>query len=220
MKVFAIVPVKNFESGKSRLASLLTVEERVKLSELFLDYTLNTLTNTSAISNVVVVSSDKRAEGIAKIHNAKFLQEKKNQGVNAAVALADVYISEYAVDATIVIPQDLPLLLPEDIERICTSAQEHEKCLVICPSLRFDGSNALLRRPPLLITTNYDNDSYNIHIKKAKASNATVKIIKRKRIMTDIDTVEDVINLIKIYSINKDSINKAVVFLKSKTKNI
>jgi len=92
--------------------------------------------------------------------------------------------------------------------------------LVICPSLRFDGSNALLRRPPLLITTNYDNDSYNAHIKKAKALNATVKIIKTKRIMTDIDTVEDVINLIKFYSINKDSINKAVVFLKAKTKNI
>ena len=218
MKVFAIVPVKNFESGKSRLASLLTVEERVKLSELFLDYTLNTLTNTSAISNVVVVSSDKRAERIAKIHNAKFLQEKKNQGVNAAVALADVYISEYAVDATIVIPQDLPLLLPEDIERICTSAQGHEKCLVICPSLRFDGSNALLRRPPLLITTNYDNDSYNVHIKKAKASNAIIKIIKTKRIMIDIDTVEDVINLIKINSRNKDNINKAVGFLTSKIK--
>jgi 2-phospho-L-lactate/phosphoenolpyruvate guanylyltransferase len=216
--VFAIVPVKNFESGKSRLASLLTVEERVKLSELFLDYTLNTLTNTSAISNVVVVSSDKRAEGIAKIHNVKFLQEKKNQGVNAAVALADVYISEYAVDATIVIPQDLPLLLPEDIERICTSAQEHEKCLVICPSLRFDGSNALLRRPPLLITTNYDNDSYNVHIKKAKASDAIIKIIKTKRVMTDIDTVEDVINLIKINSRNKDNINKAVGFLTSKIK--
>ena len=218
LKVFAIVPVKNFESGKSRLASLLTVEERVKLSELFLDYTLNTLTNTSAISKVIVVSSDKRAEGIAKIHNAKFLQEKKNQGVNAAVALADVYISEFAVDATIVIPQDLPLLLPEDIERICTSAQEHEKCLVICPSLRFDGSNALLRRPPLLITTNYDNDSYNVHIKKAKASNAIIKIIKTKRIMTDIDTVEDVINLIKINSRNKDNINKAVGFLTSKIK--
>jgi 2-phospho-L-lactate/phosphoenolpyruvate guanylyltransferase len=218
LKVFAIVPVKNFESGKSRLASLLTVEERVKLSELFLDYTLNTLTNTSAISNVVVVSSDKRAEGIAKIHNVKFLQEKKNQGVNAAVALADVYISEYAVDATIVIPQDLPLLLPEDIERICTSAQEHEKCLVICPSLRFDGSNALLRRPPLLISTHYDNDSYNVHIKKAKASDAIIKIIKTKRIMTDIDTVEDVINLIKINSRNKDNINKAVGFLTSKIK--
>jgi 2-phospho-L-lactate guanylyltransferase len=216
--VFAIVPVKNFESGKSRLASLLTVEERVKLSELFLDYTLNTLSNTSAISNVVVVSSDKRAEGIAKLHNAKFLQEKKNQGVNAAVALADVYISEYAVDATIVIPQDLPLLLPEDIERICTSAQEHEKCLVICPSLRFDGSNALLRRPPLLISTHYDNDSYNVHIKKAKASDAIIKIIKTKRIMTDIDTVEDVINLIKINSRNKYNINKAVGFLTSKIK--
>ena len=213
MKVFAIVPVKNFVSGKSRLASLLSVEERIKLSKLFLDCTLKTLTNTSVISKVVVVSSDKRAEAIAKMYDAKFLQEKKDQGVNAAVALADTYISEYIVDASIVIPQDLPLLLPEDIERICKVAQSHERCLVICPSVRFDGSNALLRRPPLLLKTSYEHDSYNIHIKKAKALNASVRIIHIKRIMIDIDTIDDIRKLIKF-----SSRNKVVAFLKSKMK--
>jgi 2-phospho-L-lactate/phosphoenolpyruvate guanylyltransferase len=215
LKVFAIVPVKNFERGKSRLQSLLTVEERIKLSELFLDLTLKNLTKTCVISQVVIVSSDKRAEEIVKKYDAIFLGEKKDQGVNAAVALADTHISEYAVDASIVIPQDLPLLLPEDIECICTAAQKNERCLVICPSLRFDGSNALLRRPPQLLKTNYDNDSYNIHIKNAKASNASVKIIHIKRIMIDIDTIEDILKLTEF-----SSTNKVVAFLKSKIKKI
>ena len=215
LKVFAIVPVKNFESGKSRLASILTVQERVNLSKLFLDLTLDTLTKTSIISKVIVVSSDKRAEAIVKKYDAKFLREKKDQGVNAAVSLADIYISGYAVDATIVIPQDLPLLLPEDIDYICRFAQKHKRCLVICPSLRFDGSNALLRRPPLLLKTNYDNDSYNNHIKKAKASNASVKVIQIKRIMIDIDTINDVRHLIKF-----SGTNKVVAFLESKIKKI
>ena len=213
LKVFAIVPVKNFEKGKSRLASLLTVKERIKLSELFLELTLTTLTKTPVISQVVIVSSDKRAEEIVKKYDAIFLGEKKDQGVNAAVALADTYISEYAVDASIVIPQDLPLLVPEDIECICTAAQKHERCLVICPSRRFDGSNALLRKPPLLLKTNYDNDSYNIHIKNAKASNASVMIIQIKRIMLDIDTIEDIIKLTEF-----SSTNKVATFLKSKIK--
>ena len=215
LKVFAIVPVKNFEKGKSRLASLLTVKERIKLSELFLELTLNTLTKTPVISQVVIVSSDKRAEEIVKKYDAIFLGEKKDQGVNAAVALADTYISEYAVDASIVIPQDLPLLLPEDVECICTAAQKHERCLVICPSLRLDGSNAVLRRPPLLLKTNYDNDSYNIHIKKAKSSNANVKVIHIKRIMMDIDTIEDIRKLTKF-----PSTNKVITYLKSKIKEI
>ena len=215
LKVFAIVPVKNFEKGKSRLASLLTVKERIKLSELFLELTLNTLTKTPVLSQVVIVSSDKRAEEIVKKYEAIFLEEKKDQGVNAAVALADTYISENAVDASIVVPQDLPLLLPEDIECICTAAEKNERCLVICPSLRFDGSNALLRRPPLLLKTNYDNDSYNIHIKNAEASNACVKSIYIKRIMIDIDTIEDIIKLTEF-----SSTNKVVAFLKSKIKKI
>ena len=118
------VPVKNFERGKSRLASLLTVKERIKLSELFLDNTLNTLTKTPVISQSVIISSDKRAEEIVKKYDAIFLGEKKDKGVNAAVALADTHISEYAVDASIVIPQDLPLLLPEDIECILDSSGE------------------------------------------------------------------------------------------------
>ena len=215
LKVFAIVPVKNFERGKSRLQSLLTVEDRIKLSELFLDLTLNTLTKTPVISEVIIVSSDIRAEEIVKKYDAIFLGEKKDQGVNAAVALADTYISECIVDASIVIPQDLPLLLPQDIEYICTEAQNHERCLVICPSIRFDGSNALLRRPPLLLKTSYEHDSYNIHIKKAKALNATVKVIPIKRIMIDIDTIEDIRKIIKF-----SSANKVVAFLKSKMKKI
>jgi 2-phospho-L-lactate guanylyltransferase len=215
LKIVAIVPVKNFERGKSRLASLLTVKERIKLSELFLDNTLNTLTKTPVISQSVIISSDKRAEEIVKKYDAIFLGEKKDKGVNAAVALADTHIPEYAVDASIVIPQDLPLLLPEDIECICTAAEKNERCLVICPSLRFDGSNALLRRPPLLLKTNYDNDSYNIHIKNAEASNACVKSIHIKRIMIDIDTIEDIIKLTEF-----SSTNKVVAFLKSKIKKI
>jgi 2-phospho-L-lactate guanylyltransferase len=215
LKIVAIVPVKNFERGKSRLASLLTVKERIKLSELFLDNTLNTLTKTPVISQSVIISSDKRAEEIVKKYDAIFLGEKKDKGVNSAVALADTHISEYAVDASIVIPQDLPLLLPEDIECICTAAEKNERCLVICPSLRFDGSNALLRRPPLLLKTNYDNDSYNIHIKNAEASNACVKSIHIKRIMIDIDTIEDIIKLTEF-----SSTNKVVAFLKSKIKKI
>ncbi|HET7344654.1 MAG TPA: NTP transferase domain-containing protein, partial [Nitrososphaeraceae archaeon] len=155
MKIFAIVPVKRFENGKSRLAKVLSSADRIKLCELLLYDTLNTLKKASMISEVIVVSSDIRAWKIAKRYDVKFLKENTDSGVNGAVAFADDYCSEARATATIVIPQDLPLLLPEDIDRICESAREYEKCLVICPSLRYDGSNALLRKPSMLLQTHY-----------------------------------------------------------------
>ena len=212
MKIFAIVPVKRFENGKSRLATLLTIAERVKLCQLLLDDTLSTLKKTSRISKIIVVSSDRDAEKIAKSYRAKFLKENKDMGVNEAVALADNYCSEAGANATIVIPQDLPLLLPKDIDMMCKSAEEYEKCLVICPSLRYDGSNALLRRPVLLLQTYYDNNSYETHIKVARELGVNVKVFLSQRIMLDLDTVEDIQNLLK----EPRSTHKAFVYLKNK----
>jgi 2-phospho-L-lactate guanylyltransferase len=210
LKIFAIVPVKRLENGKSRLATFLSSTERIKLCELLLKDTLSTLKKTSRISEVIVVSSDVLAEKIAKRYDAKFLKEDKDSGVNEAVAFADGYCSEARATATLVIPQDLPLLLPEDIDRICESAEGYEKCLVICPSLRYDGSNALLRKPSLLLQTHYENNSYQTHLKLARDIGANVNVILSRRIMTDLDTVEDVQNLIK-----ESSIHKAVMYLRS-----
>jgi 2-phospho-L-lactate/phosphoenolpyruvate guanylyltransferase len=210
LKIFAIVPVKRFENAKSRLAKVLSSAERIKLCELLLYDTLNTLKKASMISDVILVSSDVRAEKIAKGYEVRFLKENTDTGVNAAVALADDYCSEARATATIVIPQDLPLLLPGDIDRICESSREYEKCLVICPSHRYDGSNALLRKPSMLLQTHYDDNSYQTHLKLAREIGANIRVVLSQRIMTDLDTVEDIQKLIK-----ESSTHKAVRYLKS-----
>jgi len=214
LKISVIVPVKRFERGKSRLASMLDVVERVKLCGLLLDDTLSTINKASSISEVIVVSSDKRAEGISKRHGAIFLKEYVERGVNKAVSIADNYCNAAGANATIVIPQDLPLLTPADIDMICNTAEEYEKCLAICPSLRYDGSNALLRRPSKLIKTYYDNNSFDTHIKAAKEIRANLKIILSRRIMTDLDTIEDAENLMK-----EPTMTKSIIYLRSKVKS-
>jgi 2-phospho-L-lactate guanylyltransferase len=205
LKIFAIVPVKSFERGKSRLASMLDVVKRVKLCELLLDDTLTTLHNAYAISEVVVVSSDRRAHLISDKHGARFLKEYEEGGVNKAIAIADSYCSNAGADATMVIPQDLPLLVPYDINMICESAIGYDKYMAICPSLRYDGS--------MLIETYYDNNSFDMHVKAAKEIGASIKIILSRRIMTDLDTVKDAENLM-----NEQTMAKSVLYLRSQVK--
>jgi len=215
MKTVAIVPVKKFENSKTRLSAALTLDERMTLSSLMLSSTLEVLTCTS-LAQVVVVSSDRRAQNLTVKHGAKFLYEEKENGVNSAVAIADRYcIEEEGADATIVVPEDLPLLGAMDIAMVCDLAKEQENCIVICPSIRFDGTNLLLRKPPSAMKTHYDNDSYEMHFTTAKELGVTVKIFFSKRLMSDVDTIGDIKQLAK-----ERSTNKTIEFLKDITDKI
>jgi 2-phospho-L-lactate/phosphoenolpyruvate guanylyltransferase len=197
MDIFAIVPVKRFENAKTRLSSVLDTDERIHLSLLMLEDTLHTLSMASSLTKVVIVSSDKRAEELATKHGANFVNEETEDGVNSAVALADRYCIKEAADATLIIPYDLPLLDKSDISKAQELAQKESHCIVICPSHRYDGTNMLLRKPPSVIATFYDSDSYNMHIKAAISRGIPIKFLFSKSLMYDVDTPEDVFRLIK-----------------------
>lgn len=215
MKIFALVPVKRFESSKSRLSSVLNVVERKELSELLLTNTLIVLREASAISELVIVSSDEVAIEIARRNGAQVLRESKDDGVNAAIARADDYSFENGAEATLVIPQDLPLLAAADVNMICRKAESPDRCLVVCPSIRYDGSNALLRKPSRLLKTSYDEDSFNAHIRAATKVGIPIKVFLSKRIMLDLDTTED----IKIL-MNQGITSLPLDYLKSKLKTM
>jgi 2-phospho-L-lactate guanylyltransferase len=195
------------------MSELFTQEERVCLSSLMLESTLQALGSAPSLQRLLVVSNDRRAGEIASRHGAEFLHEQKENGVNSAVALADEYCVENGTEASIVIPQDLPLLNPLGIEMMCRLAEGEKRCVVLCPSQRYDGTNALLRKPPSVIDTFFDNNSYESHIKAARDSGIPVRLYFSKSLMCDIDTPEDASELAKE---NSRTVNLVLEFLKSK----
>ncbi len=212
MKTFAIVPVKRFENAKTRLSPILDMDDRILLSSLMLEDTVKILSSIGSLTQVVIVSADKRAEEMATKHGINFLWEEKENGVNAAVALAESYCIREAAEATVVIPQDLPLLDATEVSQACQLAENESRCIVICPSLRYDGTNMLLRKPPSVIATFYDTDSYNMHVKAALKLGIPVKRLFSKSVMYDIDTPEDAQQLTKEKAVSARSLE----FIKSK----
>jgi len=188
--IFAIVPVKRFENSKSRLAPLLSLQQRRTLSELMLDDTLATLAASGCFAQVLVVTGDLHAKEIASRRGAKVLFQESDAGVNSAVALADAHSARAGAQATVVVPQDLPLMNAADIAGVCALAKDGP-CVALCPSTRFDGTNILLRRPPAAIATHYDNNSYENHIRAAKEAGLAVQVINSKNLMFDLDTPDD-----------------------------
>ena len=66
-----------------------------------------------------------------------------------------------------------------------------EKCVLVVPSRKFDGTNALLRMPADVIRTHYDEDSYKIHLNTAEKENASSALVLIRRMMLDVDDQDD-----------------------------
>ena len=157
MKVAAVVPVKNFDTSKSRLSPLLNSNQRIAMSQVMMKHTLSILSKITFISPIIVVSCDNRVRKIADTFGADFVYEQET-GVNAAVRTADLFCLEKDIHSNMVIPIDLCMLNPDDIRLIYNHSMKFPKSIALCPSSRRDGTNFLFRTPLPLFETSYENN--------------------------------------------------------------
>jgi len=188
LKTAAIIPVKTFSKAKTRLG--LSEEKKEKICEIMLEEILHTLSISPLIDRIIIVTKDEKAFEMGKKYNTVHISDDNESGVNDAVALADHYLLENGFDASIVFPQDIPFIKTQDIEFILKFKTD-SKFVIVVPSRRFDGTNALVRMPINLMKTHYDEDSYKIHMSTAKEATRDVSLVFAKRIMLDIDNFED-----------------------------
>ena len=167
------------------------------LVNYFFDLTIKKLEKASLISDILVISNTEKFKHLRnnkKITNITYHRE----GVNNAISIADSYLEYQNIDASIVIPIDLPLVSSKDIEDLCKISKDFSKGVIICPSQRYDGTNILLRKPHNIIKTHYDNNSYHNHLLEARLRNVSVKQLTDPNFTFDIDTKEDLLSLITI----------------------
>ena len=201
MKIAAVIPMKCLHSAKSRLSNILTAKQRKNLAMYLLDATIKELKKSDFISEIVIVSSDEAVKHYSCLNNLKFIKDW-DEGVNKAVMLADKYFIDNGINANIVIPPDLPFVSAKEIDKICISSNKYHKCIIICPSKRFDGTNILFRKPPGVIKTHYDNNSYMNHLKEASNIKIPIESLDIVKLMFDLDTEDDLLELFPLQNWN------------------
>ena len=184
----AVVPVKTFSKAKTRLN--LPSEKTEILCQMMLEQVLSSISKSTVMERTALVTKDECAFAIGKKFGSVEILDENESGVNNAVSLADRYFLDEGFDATIVFPQDIPLMQPEDIQTLI-NFRNSQRCALIVPSRKFDGTNALLRTPANLMKTHYDEDSYRIHLSTAERSSASSSLILIRRIMLDVDDAAD-----------------------------
>jgi 2-phospho-L-lactate guanylyltransferase len=190
MAIWAIVPVKPLRRGKSRLAGLLSEEQRTRLNTYLLQHTLLILNEISEIEHTLVVSRDPAALALTRTMGGRTVLEDGAPQFNTAIQRATMVAQAQGARAVLILPADLPLVEPSDLQNLLNHGND-APVVVIAPDRRLDGTNCLLVNPAGLIEYGYGPGSFQRHSTRAVEAGARLEIIHENRFGLDLDLPED-----------------------------
>ena len=117
-----LVPVKNLDSAKQRLTSVLDQATRTELAQAMLFDVLQTLGTWVRRPPVAVVTNDPFACQLALRFNFEVIEDGVNSGETDAIEMATQVCQSRGVESTLVIPGDIPLIQAWELEQILDSA--------------------------------------------------------------------------------------------------
>ncbi|MDO8691831.1 MAG: 2-phospho-L-lactate guanylyltransferase [Dehalococcoidia bacterium] len=185
---WAIVPVKHLDTGKSRLSSSLGLADRVSLSLEMLGRVLDAASEIREL-NILVISPDDRALGLAAKAGANTLEDRW-RGLNRSLKGAATWCAQRGARSLLVLHADLPLLRSDDIKALIGLGNPAPS-VVLAPSRREDGTNALFTNPPGIIPFAFGAGSFKTHLKLAAEQQIWTMVYRSPTVALDIDTEED-----------------------------
>jgi 2-phospho-L-lactate/phosphoenolpyruvate guanylyltransferase len=189
MPTLAVLPIKNLDHAKQRLAEGLDPTPRRALVEAMFADTLVALRRCPALPEVVVVTSDNRALRIAEGYGATVIPDTET-GHSEAALLGVRRAVELGFDRALLLPADCPLVDPAELEQLVARATPDRAVLVI-PDRHGTGTNALLLTPPDAMAPAFGEGSHARHLANARAAGAAAETVELASLALDIDTPDD-----------------------------
>ena len=186
-----MLPLKNLEHAKTRLATALTPDERQKLFRAMAEDVLAALCGAKGLEGTVVVTRDSWAQALAGAYGAAVLVERANRGQSPAVADAVAALADAGAGAALALPGDVPLVSPAEIDRVL-AAHGPAPSVTLAPARDGRGTNCAVCSPPAAIRFHFGHDSFEPHKAEARALGAEPRIVAGlPGIALDVDKPED-----------------------------
>lgn len=190
MSVLAIVPVKPFSEGKSRLRDSYSLEDLYCINRNGLIRTLKTLKKCSQVEKLLVVCRDEVVLRLANEIGAEGLLEEAPYSLNSGLSQALTQVKNSKTGRVLIIPTDLPLLQVEDLETLF-EGQRSEPGITLVPDHYQTGTNAVLLDGITGFQPQFGRHSFQKHTRQAFTLAACVEIKLIKNIQHDLDTSKD-----------------------------
>jgi 2-phospho-L-lactate guanylyltransferase len=190
LSIWAIIPARPLEEGKSRLADALTAAERHRLNHSFFHQTLDIAAAVVGRDHMLVVSRSDELLATARSMEFETLAETAPYGLNAALTQAAEVVRLRGATTVLSVSCDLPFLIPDELRALLNAARENQG-LAIASDRDGTGTNALVMSPVGAIPYLYGLGSFAAHQAAARAAGLALSVIRKAGLSFDIDTPDD-----------------------------
>jgi 2-phospho-L-lactate/phosphoenolpyruvate guanylyltransferase len=199
MRTAAVIPIKQLENAKQRLASMLSTDERNQLFRKMVEDVLTATQACALVDEIIVVTDDDVAARLASRYGASVLSEPEQAGLIASVTKASRYLADEGVDIMLFLPGDVPLVTAEELRIVLEGfGMQAGAEFLIVPASDLGGSNCIACSPPDCMEFGFGEDSFRRHLAIARRLGIEPAVAKLPGIGLDVDTPDDLIELASI----------------------
>ena len=186
MKTWALVPVKSFARGKSRLAGALDDAGRQRVARALFERVLCALQATPVLAGTIVLTDGDDVAEAALGLGARVRRDGTDESLSAIIDAGLAEVSGHA-DAALVVMGDLPRLTAPGLTRVVRSLRRAQ--VVVVPDPSGHGTSLLGLRPPQALGSTWFGrpDSGLRHRGAAQARGQRVQVLYEPRLGFDVD---------------------------------
>jgi 2-phospho-L-lactate guanylyltransferase len=206
-----LVPVSPLRRAKTRLAAVFEPSERAGLVLAMMQDVIEAIEGAELLDDVLILSDDPRVESIAEDRGLRYITEHPSGDLNTSLRLGtEEYLSLRKNAPLLILPVDVPLVRSETLDSLVGEAlTDGRPSVVACPSEN-RGTNALLRKPPNVISPSFGPLSFERHREASERKGVRFVTHRSPELALDIDCLEDIQR-----HLMSDRSNHSIRFLRS-----
>ena len=195
--IWAIVPIKELDGAKQRLAPLLSPAQRRALIEVMMGEVLVAVAGAKSLAGLLVVTLDPRATALASRLGARVVTDGARDGHTGSVTAGLKLLAQEGRGGMITLPADIPAATSAEIDQVVT-AHLAAPSFTISPAHDDLGSNAVICSPPDSVPLRFGDNSYFPHLEAARRCGIEPTVIRRPGIAMDIDHPVDLAAFLRL----------------------
>ena len=189
--IWAVLPVKEFDRAKQRLAATFDPAFRRGLMRAMVEDVLSALAAAPGLAGTAVVTCDAHVAALAHAYGAVVFEDGSRDGYTEAVNAACRRLARGGKAGVLCVPGDIPGITAREVGRLI-DLHRPGPAVTIVPAHDGRGSNAILMTPTDLMPLAYGDDSFALHLAVARRLGIEPQVVELPGIGLDIDTPRDV----------------------------
>jgi 2-phospho-L-lactate guanylyltransferase len=195
--IWAIVPIKELDGAKQRLAPLLSPAQRRALIEVMMGEVLEAVTGAIGLAGAMVVTLDPQATALAVRLGARVVTDGARDGHTGSVTAGLQLLAREGRNGMMTLPGDIPGVTSQEIDLVL-AAHLPGPSFTISPAHDDLGSNTVICSPPDAVPLRFGENSYFPHLDAARRCGIEPTIIRQPGIAMDIDHPVDLANFLRL----------------------